>query len=173
MGLEFGLASSLFAVALCFTLITMYDAAGVRYHSGKHVSRFFLRSLMQGTMTWQSLPWMMKRWSLAHPRQGLSQPCRAARPTLPPRASIHRRMGCPAELRLSLMCREASRGSEHPLEGCRGRSSSQRAAFKGSAWAYATPGKCSLGLANFCTAIRRMDIAIAAPNLAQIGIKLV
>lgn len=34
VGLEFGLASSLFAVSLCFTLITMYDAAGVRYHSG-------------------------------------------------------------------------------------------------------------------------------------------
>lgn len=39
VGLEFGLASSLFAVALCFTLITMYDAAGVRYHSGKHPPR--------------------------------------------------------------------------------------------------------------------------------------
>ena len=36
VGLEFGLASSLFAVALCFTLVTMYDAAGVRYHSGEH-----------------------------------------------------------------------------------------------------------------------------------------
>ena len=37
VGLEFGLASSLFAVSLCFTLITMYDATGVRYHSGaKH-----------------------------------------------------------------------------------------------------------------------------------------
>lgn len=35
VGLEFGLASSLFAVALCFTLVTMYDAAGVRYHSGE------------------------------------------------------------------------------------------------------------------------------------------
>ncbi len=35
VGLEFGLASSLFAVALCFTLVTMYDAAGVRYHSGR------------------------------------------------------------------------------------------------------------------------------------------
>ena len=34
VGLEFGLASSLFAVSLCFTLITMYDATGVRYHSG-------------------------------------------------------------------------------------------------------------------------------------------
>ena len=38
MGLEFGLASSLFAVALCFTLVTMYDAAGVRYHSGKSLN---------------------------------------------------------------------------------------------------------------------------------------
>jgi acid phosphatase family membrane protein YuiD len=34
VGLEFGLASSLFAVSLCFTLVTMYDATGVRYHSG-------------------------------------------------------------------------------------------------------------------------------------------
>ena len=46
VGLEFGLASSLFAVALCFTLITMYDAAGVRYHSGEHLSKLFLLSLV-------------------------------------------------------------------------------------------------------------------------------
>lgn len=34
VALEFGLGSSLFAVALCFTVITMYDAAGVRRHAG-------------------------------------------------------------------------------------------------------------------------------------------
>ena len=45
VGLEFGLASSLFAVALCFTLVTMYDAAGVRYHSGAQ-SAIFLGCLM-------------------------------------------------------------------------------------------------------------------------------
>ena len=39
VGLEFGMASSLFAVALCFTLVTMYDAAGVRYHSGELLPR--------------------------------------------------------------------------------------------------------------------------------------
>ncbi len=55
VGLEFGLASSLFAVALCFTLITMYDAAGVRYHSGEHSSRLFLPSLVQCKMARQSL----------------------------------------------------------------------------------------------------------------------
>ena len=43
VGLEFGLASSLFAVALCFTLITMYDAAGVRYHSGVDALRCCLK----------------------------------------------------------------------------------------------------------------------------------
>ena len=40
VGLEFGMASSLFAVALCFTLVTMYDAAGVRYHSGEPLHSF-------------------------------------------------------------------------------------------------------------------------------------
>lgn len=35
VALEFGLGSSLFAVALCFTVITMYDAAGVRRHAGE------------------------------------------------------------------------------------------------------------------------------------------
>ena len=34
VALEFGLGSSLFAVALCFTVITMYDATGVRRHAG-------------------------------------------------------------------------------------------------------------------------------------------
>ena len=33
--LEFGLGSSLFAVSLAFSLIVMYDAAGVRRHAGK------------------------------------------------------------------------------------------------------------------------------------------
>ena len=36
VALEFGLGSSLFAVALCFTVITMYDAAGVRRHAGQN-----------------------------------------------------------------------------------------------------------------------------------------
>ena len=34
--LEFGLGSSLFAVSLAFSLIVMYDAAGVRRHAGEH-----------------------------------------------------------------------------------------------------------------------------------------
>jgi len=45
VGLEFGLASSLFAVALCFTLVTMYDAAGVRYHSGKRLHKLCMLSV--------------------------------------------------------------------------------------------------------------------------------
>ncbi|CAK0779515.1 hypothetical protein CVIRNUC_004791 [Coccomyxa viridis] len=50
VGLEFGLASSLFAVALCFTLVTMYDAAGVRYHSGKQaeVINILLKDFVEG-----------------------------------------------------------------------------------------------------------------------------
>ncbi|BDA43978.1 Uncharacterized membrane protein YuiD [Coccomyxa sp. Obi] len=50
VGLEFGLASSLFAVSLCFTLITMYDATGVRYHSGKQaeVLNILVEDVMQG-----------------------------------------------------------------------------------------------------------------------------
>ncbi|KAK9835299.1 hypothetical protein WJX81_000183 [Elliptochloris bilobata] len=32
---QFGLGSALFAVALCFSLVVMYDAAGVRRHAGK------------------------------------------------------------------------------------------------------------------------------------------
>lgn len=31
---QFGLGSALFAVALCFSLVVMYDAAGVRRHAG-------------------------------------------------------------------------------------------------------------------------------------------
>lgn len=41
VALEFGLGSSLFAVALCFTVITMYDATGVRRHAGKQLIMIF------------------------------------------------------------------------------------------------------------------------------------
>ena len=34
MALEYGLGSPLFAMALCFSLIVMYDATGVRRHAG-------------------------------------------------------------------------------------------------------------------------------------------
>ena len=34
MALEYGLASPLFAMSLCFSLIVMYDATGVRRHAG-------------------------------------------------------------------------------------------------------------------------------------------
>lgn len=34
IALEFGFAHPLFAVAICFTSIVMYDAAGVRKHAG-------------------------------------------------------------------------------------------------------------------------------------------
>ena len=34
VGLEFGLGSPMFAMALCFSLIVMYDATGVRRHAG-------------------------------------------------------------------------------------------------------------------------------------------
>lgn len=34
MGVQHGFGSSLFAMALCFSLIVMYDAAGVRRHAG-------------------------------------------------------------------------------------------------------------------------------------------
>lgn len=50
VALEFGLGSSLFAVALCFTVITMYDAAGVRRHAGKesgHLSCMTVKVPMQ------------------------------------------------------------------------------------------------------------------------------
>jgi len=50
VALEFGLGSSLFAVALCFTVITMYDAAGVRRHAGKQaeVLNILLEDVLQG-----------------------------------------------------------------------------------------------------------------------------
>lgn len=34
IGVQHGFSSSLFAMALCFSLIVMYDAAGVRRHAG-------------------------------------------------------------------------------------------------------------------------------------------
>ena len=34
MGMTHGFSSSLFAMALCFSLIVMYDAAGIRRHAG-------------------------------------------------------------------------------------------------------------------------------------------
>jgi uncharacterized protein len=34
IGVQHGFGSSLFAMALCFSLIVMYDAAGVRWHAG-------------------------------------------------------------------------------------------------------------------------------------------
>ena len=34
VGVMHGFTSSLFAVSLCFSLIVMYDAAGVRRHAG-------------------------------------------------------------------------------------------------------------------------------------------
>jgi acid phosphatase family membrane protein YuiD len=34
IGMQHGFESSLFAMALCFSLIVMYDAAGVRRHAG-------------------------------------------------------------------------------------------------------------------------------------------
>eukprot|EP00892_Ulva_mutabilis_P011105 jgi/Ulvmu1/8367/UM042_0073.1 len=34
IGVQHGFESSLFAMALCFSLIVMYDAAGVRRHAG-------------------------------------------------------------------------------------------------------------------------------------------
>lgn len=39
IALQHGLGSSLFALGLCFSLIVMYDAAGVRRHAGKQVRR--------------------------------------------------------------------------------------------------------------------------------------
>lgn len=38
LGMEFGIDSPIFAVALIFSLIVMYDAVGVRYESGKQAS---------------------------------------------------------------------------------------------------------------------------------------
>ena len=35
IGLYYGFDSGLFAMALCFAVITMFDAQGVRWHSGK------------------------------------------------------------------------------------------------------------------------------------------
>ncbi|KAL3149064.1 prolyl aminopeptidase [Trebouxia sp. C0010 RCD-2024] len=48
--LEFGLGSSLFAVSLAFSLIVMYDAAGVRRHAGKQaeVLNILLEDLLEG-----------------------------------------------------------------------------------------------------------------------------
>ena len=58
VGLEFGLASSLFAVALCFTLVTMYDAAGVRYHSGRRLHTLYACFLlMLDSTTSYTMPW--------------------------------------------------------------------------------------------------------------------
>lgn len=37
IALELGLGSPLFAVSLAFSLIVMYDAAGVRRHAGDHL----------------------------------------------------------------------------------------------------------------------------------------
>jgi hypothetical protein len=34
LGVVHGVTSSLFAVAVCFSIIVMYDAAGVRWHAG-------------------------------------------------------------------------------------------------------------------------------------------
>lgn len=50
LGLEYGLQSPLFAVALCFSLIVMYDAAGVRRHAGKQaeVLNVVLSDLLHG-----------------------------------------------------------------------------------------------------------------------------
>ena len=37
VALHQGLSSPLFAVAVCFSVIVMYDAAGVRRHAGKNL----------------------------------------------------------------------------------------------------------------------------------------
>ena len=38
IGLYYGFDSGLFAIALCFAVITMFDAQGVRWHSGKQAA---------------------------------------------------------------------------------------------------------------------------------------
>ena len=38
IGLYYGFDSGLFAIALCFAAITMFDAQGVRWHSGKQAA---------------------------------------------------------------------------------------------------------------------------------------
>ncbi|KAK9820203.1 hypothetical protein WJX72_007435 [[Myrmecia] bisecta] len=50
VAMEYGMGSSLFAVALCFSSVVMYDAAGVRRHAGKQaeVLNVLLEDLLQG-----------------------------------------------------------------------------------------------------------------------------
>lgn len=38
IGLYYGFDSGLFAISLCFAVITMFDAQGVRWHSGKQAA---------------------------------------------------------------------------------------------------------------------------------------
>lgn len=50
VALEYGLSNPLFAVALCFSCIVMYDAAGVRRHAGKQaeVLNVIVGDLLEG-----------------------------------------------------------------------------------------------------------------------------
>eukprot|EP00891_Asterochloris_glomerata_P001910 jgi/Astpho2/1910/e_gw1.00038.239.1_t len=50
IAVEFGMASALFAMSLAFSLIVMYDAAGVRRHAGKQaeVLNILLEDLLEG-----------------------------------------------------------------------------------------------------------------------------
>ncbi|KAK9811944.1 hypothetical protein WJX73_001762 [Symbiochloris irregularis] len=50
VALEYGLGSPLFAMALCFSLIVMYDATGVRRHAGKQaeVLNIMLGEILEG-----------------------------------------------------------------------------------------------------------------------------
>lgn len=49
LAMQYGLSSNLFSIALCFSLIVMYDAAGVRRHAGNQaeVLNVMLRELME------------------------------------------------------------------------------------------------------------------------------
>ena len=46
LGIQYGVSSPLFALALIFALVTMWDAAGIRYQASKHAQ--LLNLLIQG-----------------------------------------------------------------------------------------------------------------------------
>ena len=63
IGLEYGLDSGLFALSCIFSIIVMFDAAGVRRHAGEHAA--LLNKLVE---EFNQLIQEMKNWTI-HPEQ--------------------------------------------------------------------------------------------------------